>query len=94
VKRFTLACALGALVLAPAAAADIRVGASDDHPKSADIAGRFYDTMKDVGMTENRITILWDSDRPTAIEDRVAIATAVQDASADGVRVTLALYPA
>ena len=93
-KRFTLACALGALVLAPAAAADIRIGAADDHPKSVDLAGRFYDTMKDVGMTENRITVLWDSDRPTAIEDREGIATAIQDASGDGVKITLALYPA
>ena len=92
--RLTLACALGALFLAPAAAADIRVGAADDHPKaSPEVAARFYDAMKDVGMTENRITVLWDSAHPTAIEAQVNLAGAIQDAQADGVRVTLDIYP-
>ena len=91
--RVTVACALGALALAPAASADIRVGASDDHPKSSEIAGRFYDAMKDVGLTENRITILWDSARPTTIDEKESIANAVDAATADGVRVTLAIYP-
>ena len=92
--RLTLACALAALMLAPAAGADLSVGVADDHPKqSPEIAGRFYDTMKDVGLKENRITILWDSSRPTTISDRDAIAHAVDVAAADGIRVTLALYP-
>jgi hypothetical protein len=81
-------------MLAPAAGADISVGVADDHAKeSPEIAGRFYDTMKDVGLTENRITILWDSSHPTVIRDRDAVTHAIEDASADGVRVTLALYP-
>jgi hypothetical protein len=92
-KRFTLVCALGALVLAPAASADIRVGASDDHPKDASVAGHFYDTMKDVGLNENRVTLLWDAAHPTEIENRTAVASAVSLAAADGVKVTLALYP-
>ena len=92
--RLTLTCAIAALLLAPAAVADISVGVADDHPKeSPEIAQRFYDTMKDVGMTENRITILWDSSRPTEISARDAIAHAVEDAAVDNVRVTLALYP-
>jgi hypothetical protein len=92
--RLTLICALAALGLAPAAAADISVGVADDHAKeSPEIAGRFYDTMKDVGLTENRITILWDSAHPTVIRDRDAVTHAVEDAAVDGVRVTLALYP-
>jgi hypothetical protein len=92
-KRFTLACALGALVLAPAASADIRVGASDDHPKDASVAAHFYDTMKDVGLSENRVTLLWDAAHPTEIENRAAVVSAVSLAAADGVKVTLALYP-
>ena len=93
-KRFTLACALGALVLAPAAGADIRVGVADDHPESQDIAGRFYDTMQDVGLSENRITLTWDAARPTTIDDRDGIANAIDVAATHGVKVTLALYPA
>ena len=92
--RLTLICALAALVLVPAAGADISVGVADDHAKeSPEIAGRFYDAMKDVGLTENRITILWDSAHPTVIRDRDAIAHAIEDAAVDNVRVTLALYP-
>jgi hypothetical protein len=91
--RLLLTCALGALVFAPAAAADIRIGAADDHPKASGDAGRFYDTMKDVGMTENRITILWDPTRPTAIDGQGELSQAIDLAVADGVRVTLSLYP-
>ena len=91
--RLMLACALGALFLAPAAAADIRVGVADDHPKgSPEVAARFYDAMKDVGLTENRVTLLWDSAHPTTIEDQDTLAAAIQDAQADGVRVTLDVY--
>ena len=92
--RLTLVCALTALVLAPAAGADLSVGVADDHPKeSPAVAETFYDTMKDVGLKENRITILWDSSSPTTIDHRDAVAHAVAVAVADGVRVTLALYP-
>jgi hypothetical protein len=70
------------------------VGVADDHAKeSPEIAGRFYDTMKDVGLKENRVTILWDSSRPTTIREREAIAHAVDLAATDGVHVTLSLYP-
>jgi hypothetical protein len=31
----------------------------------AEVAARFYDAMKDVGLTETRITLLWDSTHPT-----------------------------
>ncbi len=71
------ASALAALFLAPSAGADIRVGVADDHPKSPDIAGRFYDTMKDVGLSENRVTIVWDSSHPTEIENEAGVAHAV-----------------
>jgi hypothetical protein len=92
--RLMLACALGVLLVAPAAGADIRVGAADDHAKaSPEIAGRFYDAMKDVGLTENRITLVWDSTHPTAIPEQNGLAHAIEDATGDGVRVTLALYP-
>ena len=92
--RLTLSCALSALVLAPAAGADLSVGVADDHAKeSPAVAETFYDTMKDVGLKENRITILWDASRPTTIDHRDPVAHAIEVAAADGVRVTLALYP-
>ena len=79
--RLMLACVLGALFLAPAAAADIRVGVADDHPKgSPEVAARFYDEMKDVGLTENRISLLWDSAHPTTIDGQDNLAAAIHDA--------------
>jgi hypothetical protein len=93
--RLTLACAASGLALAPAAAAgDLRVGVADDHPKtSPEIAQAFYDAMSDVGLTENRITVLWDSANPAAIPEREQIANAVDIATAHGVHVTLSIYP-
>jgi len=91
--KLTFLCALVALTAAPAAFADLAVGAADDHPKSSpEIADRFYDAMADVGLTENRITLIWDPARPTTIVDRDSIAHAIDAATARGVHVTLALY--
>ena len=89
-----LSCGLVTLALAPAAQADIRVGAADDHPKtSPEVATRFYETMQDAGMTENRISVVWDPARPTTIPDEAATSQAVQLAAAHGVHVTLSIYP-
>lgn len=94
--RLTLACAAAGLALAPAAAAaadDLKVGVADDHAKtSPEIAQRVYDAMNDVGLTENRITILWDSASPMTIPAGEQIAHAVEVATAHGVHVTLAIY--
>ena len=92
-RRLLAACALAGLVLAPAAQADIRVGVADDHPKDTAIAERFYDTMKDAGLTENRMTVLWDPASPTTIPDEGAIRQAIDLATARGIHITLDLYP-
>ena len=92
--KLTVVCALSALALAPVAHADLRVGVADDHPKiSPELAGRFYDTMADVGLTENRITVQWDSTQPTTIPNLSAIQQAIDIATAHNVRITLAVYP-
>ena len=92
--KLTVVCALSVLALAPAAQADLRVGVADDHPKiSPELAGRFYDTMADIGLTENRITVQWDSTQPTTIPNLSAIQQAIDIATAHNVRITLAVYP-
>jgi hypothetical protein len=92
--RLILACAAAGLALAPAApAADLKVGVADDHPKtSPGIAAQFYGAMNDIGLTENRITVLWDSTHPTTIPEREQIANALDAAAAHGARVTLSIY--
>jgi hypothetical protein len=92
--RLTLACASAALVFAPAGGADIRVGVADDRSKGSPAeAARFFGAMNDVGLTENRVTVLWDSAAPTLIQDPEAIRQAVDLAAAHGVHVTLSIYP-
>ena len=89
-----LICALAVLAFAPVARADLRVGVSDDHPKiSPEIAGRFYDAMKDVGLTENRISVTWDPSRPATIPNLEAIQQATALAATHDVHVTLTIYP-
>jgi hypothetical protein len=92
--RLTLVCALGALALAAPAAGDIAVGVADSLPKdNAANAPRFFDTMNDVGLTEDRISIVWDSQRPTRIPDQAELDRAVELAAAHNVRLTFAIYP-
>jgi hypothetical protein len=91
--RLTLVCALGALALAAPAAADITVGVADSLAKSDPAnAKRFFETMNDVGLTEDRISIVWDPARPTTIPDREALDQAVTLAEAGGIRLTFAVY--
>lgn len=93
--RLTLACAAIGLAFAPAAsAAGLKVGVADDHAKtSPEVAEQFFDAMNDVGLTENRITILWDSANPTTIPAREQVTHAVESAVTHGVNITLAIYP-
>ena len=91
--RLALACVLAALTAPAAASADISVGAADDHPKFPELSERFYDTMQEAGLTENRMAILWDPAHPTTIDGREAIEHAIELATARGVRITLAIYP-
>jgi hypothetical protein len=92
--RLTFACAALACVFAPPAAAELTVGVADDHPKaSPELAQQFYDAMNDAGLTENRITLLWDSTNPGTIPERDLIAHAVDGAAAHGISVTLSIYP-
>ena len=89
----TLACALAALALAAPAQAEIVVGAADNRPESSpEQAERFYDTMFDVGLTENRLTLVWNPQRPTEIERRAALDQAVELAAARGVQLTFSVY--
>ena len=89
-----LACALGALALAAPAAADVVVGVADDRGKLADDGGAaLLAGMRDVGLTENRVTVAWDPDRPTTIREKDALDRYVANATAAGIRVTMVIAP-
>ena len=80
-----LAGACAALLLAAPAAADVTVGVADDRGKLAEDGGAaFFASMRDVGLTENRITLAWDPDHPTTIRDQAALDRYMANAAAAG----------
>jgi hypothetical protein len=89
-----LACALGALALAAPAAADVTVGVADDRGKLAADGGlQFLADMREVGLTENRITLAWDPEHPTTIRDQASLDRYIANATAAGVRISMVVAP-
>jgi len=95
VRRFTLlAAALAVLALPGAASAGLGVGVTDDLGRdSPDGGAAFVATLADLGFTENRVSVVWDPDNPTAIPGQAGLDGYVPMASAAGIRVVLAVYP-
>src|SRR5918911_1359698 len=61
-----------ALALAGAARSGLAVGVSEDRGKTTDAAG-FFATMSDLGLTQNRASIVWDPARPNTIDGQADI---------------------
>lgn len=96
-NRFALIVALSvaALACAGAARADVAIGIADDRGKYAEDGGRaFFATLVDLGVTENRVTVLWDPSRPSTIVDKPFLDRALPQARARGIRIVFAVYPA
>ncbi|HST17545.1 MAG TPA: hypothetical protein VLK36_07740 [Gaiellaceae bacterium] len=94
---FPVAVAAGATthhLTAGATAAPPAFGVADDTGKYADDGGAAFDTgLLSGGMTEARWTVTFDGD-PATIGDQAFLDRAVPVADADGVDVTLSLFPA
>jgi len=92
-KRRTL-CVLsalcGALALAAPAAGDLQIGVVDDQAKGAG-PERFFGQMSDIGLSEVRVTILWDPAEPLTIRDQPAIERLLPFAQARGIKVLFVL---
>lgn len=98
-RGLVLLCAvLAAAALSGAAAADVRFGVADDGGKYADDGGgNFFLYLNDLGMTENRITALWDPTDGTdglTIRERGFLDRTLPVAKLRGVNVVLSVYPA
>jgi hypothetical protein len=84
-------CALG--LLGRASATDF--GVADTHPVGmSDDGAKFYALMNDVGLTENRLTLLWNPAQPTTIDNRDELARAIKQAQLHGIKTILSIYPA
>ena len=89
------ACALAALALAAPAGADLTVGVADDRGKLVSDGGaELIARMRDVGLTENRITVPWDPDNPTTIRDKDALDAYIANATGAGIRIQILVAPA
>jgi hypothetical protein len=87
-------CALGALALAAPVSADVVVGVADDRGKlSADGGAALIADMREIGLTENRITVAWDPDHPSTIPEKPALDRFVANATAAGIRVAMVIAP-
>ena len=91
----TILCLLAALVLAAPAFAgsgSTTFGVSDSRPVGmADDGAKFFDLMNDVGLTEDRLTVLWDAQRPTAVPRAAELRRAVAQALAHNVTVAFSV---
>ena len=88
VTAFVSVCA--ALVLVAPAAADLQIGVVDDHAKGGN-PELFFGQMSDIGLSEVRVTILWDPAAPTTIRDQAEIERMLPFAQARGIRVLLVI---
>ena len=89
-----IASILAALFLT-GAAAGTNFGVADDSGKYASDGGAsFFSTLNDLGMTENRVAVLWDPASPTTIADQAFLDRSVPQAFARGIDLVLDIYPA
>ena len=71
----------------------INWGVADDASKYADDGGTwFYGELEGANLTENRWTLAWDPNNPTAIDELPFVQRAAPIAQAAGIHVVLVLY--
>jgi hypothetical protein len=95
-KNLASAAALvvAACLIPAAAAASPRFGVADDAGKYADDGGQaVFETLNDLGMTDNRMWIFWDDRRPLAFVEKPFLDRALPVAEARGIRVVFSVSP-
>jgi hypothetical protein len=89
-----LICSVAAsLVLAGNAFADLQIGVADDLGIHADQSPWFFDSLGELGMQENRVSVPFDASAPTAIQNQAALDLYVPLATLRGVRVVFSVAP-
>jgi hypothetical protein len=91
--RALTASLAGALVFAGNAYA-IDIGVVDDYGTAPENAPWFFDSLAELGMRENRVSIFWDPKAPTTIQRQEALESFLAYASLRGIRVVFAVAPA
>ena len=91
--RVFICSVVASLVLAGNAAADLQIGVADDLGFHADQSAWFFDSLGDLGMQENRVSVPFDAAEPTVIQKQVLLDTYVPLATLRGVRVVFSVAP-
>jgi hypothetical protein len=95
VKRLLAAAALAcaSLALAGGATALPVVGASEDGTKyAADGGATLYATMKGLGLSSNRISVYYDFNNPTTVQEKPFLDRVVPAAQQAGMQLVFAIY--
>ena len=79
-----------ALALAAGASGAVSVGVSEDRGKDVNPAA-FFATMTDVGLTTNRVSVIWDPAKPTAVPAQGQIQSWLPLAQKAGVHIVVAI---
>ena len=88
----TILCVLAAFILAGQAAAGPSWGVADTRPVGISDDGKyFFDLMNDVGLTQDRITVLWNPARPTRIPQVEELHRTVEQATHHGISVVFSV---
>jgi hypothetical protein len=87
------AAIVAALALAGGASGGLSVGVSEDRGKDVNAAA-FFTTMTDVGLTTNRVSVIWDPTQPNVIPAKAQIQSWLPLAQKAGVSIVIAVGPA
>lgn len=92
--RALVCSAATALALAGNASADLQIGVADDLGFHADTSSWFFDSLGELGMRENRVSVPFDASTPDTIPNQAALDLYVPLAALRGVNVVFSVAPA
>jgi hypothetical protein len=91
--RALIASTVAGLVLAGSASADVKIGVADDLGFHADTSAWFFDSLGELGMKENRVSVPFDATAPTTIQNQALLDAYVPLATLRGVDVVFSVAP-
>jgi hypothetical protein len=92
-SRAVICSLAAALALAGNASAEVQVGIADDLGYHADLSTWFFDSLGELGMRENRVSVPFDAEAPTTIQGQAALDLYVPLATLRGVRIVFSVAP-
>ena len=91
--RAVICSLVASLALAGNAYADVQIGVADDLGFHGDQSSWFFESLGDLGMQENRVSVPFEVDEPTTIQRQAALDYYLPLAALRGVRVVFSVAP-